>query len=75
MTATVVMTSAALIKKKKAAGPTVLAPSVPDAADNARQDDTATFEQTGNPLLLIGRDSGRRSQGDRAVSLDLRSFQ
>ena len=59
----------------EAAGPTVSVPSAPDAADNARHDDTATFEQTGDPLLLIGRDSGRRSQGDRAVSLDLRSFQ
>ena len=59
----------------EAAGPTVSAPSVPDAADNARHDDTATFEQTGDPLLLIGRDSGRQSQGDPAESLDLRSFQ
>ena len=38
-------------------------PSIPDAVDNARHDDTPTFEQTGDPLSLIGRDSGRRSQG------------
>ena len=59
----------------EAAGPTVSAPLVPDAADNARHDDTATFEQTGDPLLLIGRDIGRRSRGDTAESLYLRSFQ
>ena len=89
MTATVVMTSAALFKKKKAqgwvanaptsvhseSGSTTLAPSVADAADNARDDGSPTFEQTGDPLLLIGRDSGRRRQGDRAVFFDLRSFQ
>ena len=59
----------------EAAGSTTLVPSVPDAANNARHDGTPTFEQTGDPLLLIGRDSGRRSQGDRAVFFDLRSFQ
>ena len=53
-----------------AAGSTTLAPSVADAADN-----DLTFEQTGDPLLLIGRDSGRRRQGDRAVFFDQRSFQ
>ena len=57
----------------EAAGPTVSAPSVPDAADDASHEDTATFEQTGDPLLLIGRDSGRRSQGDTALYLS--SFQ
>ena len=43
--------------------------------DNARDDGSPTFEQTGDPLLLVGRDSGRRRQGDRAVFFDLRSFQ
>ena len=58
----------------EAAGSTTLAPSVADAADNARDDGSPTFEQTGDPLLLIGRDS-RRRQGDRVVFFDLRSFQ
>ena len=58
----------------EAAGSTVSAPLVPDAADSARHDDTATFEQTGDPLLLIGRVSGR-SRGDTAEFLYLRSFQ
>ena len=59
----------------EAAGPTVSAPSAPDAADDDSHEDTATFEQTGNPLLLIGRDSGRRSQGDTAEALYLSPFQ
>ena len=37
--------------------------------------DTATFEQTGDPLLLIGRASGQRSQGDTAEALYLSPFQ
>ena len=37
--------------------------------------DTATFEQTGDPLLLIGRASGQRSQGDAADALYLSPFQ
>ena len=37
--------------------------------------DTATFEQTGDPLLLIGRDNGQRSQGDTAEALYLSPFQ
>ena len=51
----------------EAAGSTMSAPSVPDAADNARHDGTPTFEQTGDPLLLIGRDSGRRSHGPCSI--------
>ena len=43
--------------------------------DDASHEDTATFEQTGDPLLLIGRDSGRRSQGDTEEALYLSSFQ
>ena len=59
----------------EAAGSTTLAPSVADAADNASDDASPTFEQTAYPSLLIGRDSGRRRQGDRVVVFDLRSFQ
>ena len=59
----------------EAAGSTALAPSVAEAASTARDDGSPTFEQTGNPSLLIGRDSGRRRQDDRAVFFDLRSFQ
>ena len=59
----------------EAAGSTTLAPSVVDATDNARNDASPTFEQTGDPLLLIGRDSGRRRRDDRVVFFDLRSFQ
>ena len=59
----------------EAAGSTALAPSVAEAASSARDDGSPTFEQTGDPLLLIGRDSGRRRQGDRTVFLDLRLFQ
>ena len=59
----------------EAAGATALVPSVAEAADTAQDDSSPTFEQTGDPLLLIGRDSGRRRQRDRTVFLDLRSFQ
>ena len=34
-----------------------------------------TFEQTGDPLLLIGRNSGQRSQGDSAEAEYLNQFQ
>ena len=44
----------------EAAGSTALAPSVAEAADTAQDDGSPAFEQTGDPLLLIGRDSGRR---------------
>ena len=52
----------------EAAEPTV---SVPDANDDAGHEDTAAFEQTGNPLFLIGRGSGRRNQGNTAEALYL----
>ena len=58
-----------------AAGSTTLAHSVVDAPDDARADASPTFEQTGDPLLLIGRDRGRRRREDRAVFFGLRSFQ
>ena len=59
----------------EAAEPTVSVPSVPDAADDDSHEDNATFEQTGDPLLLIGSRSGRRSQGDSAEALYLSPFQ
>ena len=54
------------------------APSVPtvvDATGSAQNDVSPTFENTGDPLLLIGRRGGRRRRDDRAVSFDLDSFQ
>ena len=33
------------------------------------------FEQTGDPLLLIGRASGQRNQGDTAEAFYLSPFQ
>ena len=51
---------------QEAAGPSETAPVVPDTADEAGHENTATFEQTGDPLLLIGRNSSQRSQGDSA---------
>ena len=59
----------------EAVEPPVSAISVPDAAGDDSHVDTATFEQTGDPLLLIGRGSGRRSQGDTAEALYLSPFQ
>ena len=38
-------------------------------------DASPTFENTGDPLLLIGRGSGRRRRDDRVVSFDVDSFQ
>ena len=49
--------------------------SFPDAVGDDSHVDTATFEQTGDPLLLIGRASGQRSQGDTAEALYLSPFQ
>ena len=46
-----------------------------EAVGDDSQVDTATFEQTGDPLLLIGRASGQRSQGDTAEALYLSPFQ
>ena len=48
--------------------------SFPDAVGDDSHVDTATFEQTGDPLLLIGRASGQRSQGDTAEALYLSPF-
>ena len=46
-----------------------------EAVGDDSQVDTATFEQTGDPLLLIGRASGQRSQGDTAEALYRSPFQ
>ena len=59
----------------EAAGPAVSVPSAPEAADEDSHVDAATFERTGDPLLLIGRDSGLRSRGDNAEALHLSPFQ
>jgi len=53
----------------EAVEPPVSASSTFDDADEDSHVDIATFEQTGDPLLLIGRDSGRCSQVDTAGSL------
>ena len=49
--------------------------SFPDAVGDDSHVETATFEQTGDPLLLIGRASGQRNQGDTAEAFYLSSFQ
>ena len=59
----------------EAAGSPTLVPSVGDAAGGAQNDASPTFENTGDPLLLIGRGSGRRRRDDRIVSFELDSFQ
>ena len=59
----------------EAAGSAPLVPLDGDASDSARNDDSLTFENTGDPLLLIGRGRGRRGRDDRVVSFDLTSFQ
>ena len=59
----------------EAVEPPVSEHSVPDAAGDVSHVDTATFEETGDPLLLIGRGSGRRSQGDTAEALYPSPFQ
>ena len=59
----------------EAAGPSETVPVVPDTADEAGHENTATFEQTGDPLLLIGRNSSQRSQGDSAEAEYLNQFQ
>ena len=60
---------------RDAAGSAPSVPTVGDATDSARNDASPTFENTGDPLLLIGRRGGRRRQEDRVVSFDVDSFQ
>ena len=43
-------------------GSTAPAPSVDEAVDTTHNTGSPTFEQTGDPLLLIGRDSSRRGK-------------
>jgi len=50
-------------------------PSVGDAAGSAQNNASPTFENTGDPLLLIGRRGGSRRRDDRSVSFDVDSFQ
>ena len=52
-----------------------LMPTVGDTTDSARNDASPTFENTGDPLFLIGRRGGRRRRDDRIVSFDVDSFQ
>ena len=58
----------------EAAGSTAPAPSVDEAVDTTQRTGSPTFEQTGDPLRLIGRDSSRRRQRDQQVVF-VRSFQ
>ena len=67
--------NAPMLVPSEAAGSATLAPSVGDATGSARNDASPTFENTGDPLLLIGRGSGRHRRDDRVVSFDLQSFQ
>ena len=58
-----------------AAGSTTFPSSVADAADSAPTNASPTFENTRDPLLLIGRRGGRRRRDDRCVSFHLGDFQ
>ena len=59
----------------EAAGSATFVPTVGDTPGSARNDASPTFENTGDPLLLIGRGGGRRRRDDRVVSFDVDSFQ
>ena len=52
--------NAPMLVPSEAAGSTTLLPSVGDAAGSAQNNASPTFENTGDPLLLIGRRGGRR---------------
>ena len=67
--------NAPLLVSGEEAGPATCVPSVGDAIGSARSDASPTFESTGDPILLIGRESGRRRRDDRVVSFELDSFQ
>jgi len=67
--------NAPMLVPSDAEGSATLVPSVGDATGSARNDASPTFENTGDPLLLIGRGSGRRRRDDRVVSFELDSFQ
>ena len=53
----------------EAAGHATLVPSVGDATGSAGSDAAPSFENTGDPLLLIGRGSGRRAVKTTGLSL------
>ena len=60
----------------EAAGSTAPAPSVDEAVDTTQSTGSPTFEQTGDCLWLISRESSRRRQRDQqVVFFDMRSFQ
>ena len=67
--------NAPVLATSRAAESSKMAP--PDSAGTHLdcQEASPTFEQTGDPLLLIGRGGGRRSDNDQGESLPLRSFQ
>ena len=67
--------NAPLLTSSEAAGSATLVPSVGDVTGSARSDASPTFENTGDPILLIGRESGRRRRDDRVVSFDIDLFQ
>ena len=67
--------NAPLLTSSEAAGSATLVPSVGDVTGSARSDVSPTFENTGDPILLIGRESGRRRRDDRVVSFDIDLFQ
>ena len=69
------MANAPLLVPTEAAGSTTFTPSVGDAADSAPTNASPTFENTGDPLLLIGRRGGRRRRDDRSVSFNVDDFQ
>ena len=54
----------------EAAGSAPIVPLVGDATNSPSNDASPTFENTGDPLLLIGRGSRRRGRDDRVVSFD-----
>ena len=62
-------------KERVAAEPIAPERSNLEAVGDDSQVGTVTFEQTGDPLLLIGRASGQRSQGDTAEALYRSPFQ
>ena len=67
--------NAPLLVPSEAAGSTTFMPSVGDAAGSAPTNASPTFENTGDPLLLIGRRGGRRRRDDRSVSFNVDDFQ
>ena len=69
------MADAPLLVPSDVAGSTTEAPSVGDATGSAQTDASPTFENTGDPLLLIERRGGRRRRDDRSVSFNVNSVE